>query len=263
MNTQHGHLFKTDLQTAASVLKAALHCWHRLGQNSAAMASLRTFVTVSRQPGAGGFAFAQGLVERLNGLPCGDWTAWDNELFDRVWLERSVQEEVIQVLAEQPLGWLQTLCENATDPTRRQNEEFGAYQHVAMMLRALAMAGHTVLVGRGGQFITEQMRGGIHLRLVAPLEHRIKYMMDKFDLTQRQAASRIAKTEHDRELFYHRFWKCKDLGPETFALTLNAGELTIDEMVESVLPLIRMRESQLPVVQLFGAMNSAVSTACC
>ena len=119
MNTKHGHLFKTDLETATAVLKAALHCWHHPNQN-APMTSQRTFVTVSRQPGAGGFAFAQRLVERLNALPCCDWTAWDNELFDRVWMEKSVQDEVIQVIEEQPLGWLQTLHENATDHTRRQ-----------------------------------------------------------------------------------------------------------------------------------------------
>lgn len=259
-----GYLFKTDLPTAKAVLKAALHCWRRFGKDGLMEPSLRTFVTISRQPGAGGFSFAQRLAKRLNALQNGDWTVWDNELFDKVWAEKSVEEEVMQVLQEQPSAWLNDLLKQAADHhVGRHSEEFAAYQRVAMMLGSLALAGHAVLVGRGGQYITDQMSGGIHLRLVAPLEHRIKFMADTYHLTPSQAESRVAQIEHDRNRFYHLHWPNRSLGPEIFAMTLNSGELSLDEMVESIVPLIQMRETERNAGLSFRPSRSHATAKCC
>ena len=73
-----------DLDTGRAVLKAAFRVLEQpAGKAGDQAAPVRGFVTISRQPGAGAFALAQYLAERLN-LDGGDWTAWDHELIDKV-----------------------------------------------------------------------------------------------------------------------------------------------------------------------------------
>jgi len=241
VSTQLEHSYRSDPETASAVLKAALYCWNH--PNRGAAVKPRAFVTVSRQPGTGGRLFAHRLMERLNEMPAGDWTAWDNELFDRISAEDPIEKQVLEALEQQPLTWLDEFVRGYSMKNGRHHmPELYAYKRIAMAIRALAEAGHTILVGRGSQFVTDEMSGGIHVRLVAPIEHRIKYVAAKFNLSSHNAASRIAAADGDRQTFYRRFWAGKEIDPETFDATLNVAELCVNEMVECVLPLIRARE---------------------
>jgi hypothetical protein len=112
-----------------------------------------------------------------------------------------------------------------------------------MTIRALATAGHAIIVGQGGTFITQEMPMAIHLRLVAPLEHRIKYTAARDNLSLHNAAARIVKIDQRRAEFYRRYWPGKRVAPQTFTMTLNSAELSVDEMLQVVLPLVRSREN--------------------
>jgi cytidylate kinase len=122
-------------------------------------------------------------------------------------------------------------------------DESFAYKRVALTIGALASAGHAIIVGRGGRFLTGSIPGGLHLRLIAPLEHRIRFIIDKFQLSVEEASDRIDEMDRNREMFYRRHWPGKTLEPQIFSMTLNASELSVDELVECVLPVIRLRES--------------------
>jgi len=237
------HSFGSDPKTARAVLDAALYTWDGAKRVGGAKPPARTFVTVSRQPGANARSFAQRLTERLNSFPGGDWTAWDNELLDKVSAEHGIEKRVIEAVEEQPNTWLDDFVQGfAASGAGHHVSEFGAYKRIAMTIRALAAAGHAVLVGRGAQFVTAGLPGGVHVRLIAPLEHRIKYFAKTYDLDHHQAALRVAEAEHNRKVFYHRYWSGREITAETFALTLNAGELSVDELVECVLPLVQLRD---------------------
>ena len=243
MCVQTAHSFGSDQETARAVLKAALFCWDRERRAGWVKPPLRAFVTVSRQPGAGGRHFSQRLVERLNSLPCGDWTAWDHQLFSKVLTEHALEKQVIEALEQQPLDWLDDFVQGISKINKhRPATEFFAYERIALTIRVLATAGHTILVGRGSQFATAGLAGGIHVRLVAPLENRVKCVANKFNLSFDQAATNIADAEQRRKIFYRRYWPGREIAPESFAITLNTAELSLDELVECVLPLVRMRD---------------------
>lgn len=62
-----------------------------------------------------------------------------------------------------------------------------------MTIRALAISGRAVIVGRGGVFLTAGMPGGIHLRIVAPVRHRITHMAERDGISQEAAAEKVAE----------------------------------------------------------------------
>jgi hypothetical protein len=43
-------------------------------------------------------------------------------------------------------------------------------------------------------------------------------------------------------MFYRRHWPGRTLEPQTFSITFNAAELSMDELIECVVPIIRLRE---------------------
>ncbi|MGD0463539.1 MAG: cytidylate kinase-like family protein [Tepidisphaeraceae bacterium] len=229
-----------DFPSVHGAMKVALHTWNNPERRYAAEKLARAFVTVSRQPGAGGVPLAQRLAERLNAHAPGDWSPWDQELVEKVSAEHHLDKGTIETVIERPHTWLDDLVSSIAQNVTPS--DMGVYKKVARTIRALATAGHAILVGRGGRFITEGLAGGIHLRLIAPREYRIKTTAESFNLSLRAAAERISEIERNRAMFYRQFWRGKSLEPESFTMTLNSAELSLDEMVECVLPIVRLRD---------------------
>jgi cytidylate kinase len=228
------------LKLAELIVKAAL----RARTQPRPPAKPRPFVTVSREPGAGGTPFSHRLAERLNAEPGGDWAAWGLELVEKISAEAGIARELVQAIEDEPHSWVQDLLEAMSARQDPQHlPQFRIYQRVAVATCALAQAGHAIIVGRGGMFITARIPGGIHLRLVAPLDYRIKQTARQYHVSESVAADRIAQTEANRAGFFARYWPGKVIMPQTFALTLNSAALSLDEMVDCVLPLIRRREA--------------------
>jgi hypothetical protein len=200
-------------------------------------------VTVSRQPGAGAISFSHRLADRLNQCGLDHWSAWDRELVERVSSESGIAAEIIEEIPNTHRNWLEDMLQNfGTSGNPPDLLERRAYKRVAMAIRALATAGHAIIVGLGGVFITEGMPSAVHLRLIAPLEYRIKCTAERDHISLHQAAEKLIEMDRRRSEFYRRYWPGKALDSDTFTLTLNSAELSLDELVECVLPLIQIRQ---------------------
>jgi cytidylate kinase-like protein len=244
MPTRLSHLPAWQIEPAEKVLRTAIDTWNvGIGKGGIGQRP-RVFVTVSREPGAGALSFSHRLAERLNADGEGDWSAWDRELVEKVSAEHGIGKQIIELIESTPHGWLNDLLmgfAGGSDPP--DVVETRAYKRVAMTLRTLAAAGHAILVGRGSNFITQDLPGGIHLRLVAPLAFRVKSLAERENLTPKQAAGKIAELTRLRSEFYRRYWPGKMLAPEGFNMTLNVSEMSLEEMIDCALPLIRARDA--------------------
>lgn len=244
MSPLYAHFPGTGIDPAAKTLKAAIYSWNQGAERPLAEQDARVFVTVSRQPGAGAISFSHRLAERLNRDDPGDWSAWDRELVEKVSAEHGIAKGIIEMMPTRPHNWLDDLLQGISTSSNPPGVlEIRAYKQVVMTIRALATAGHAIIVGRGGNFITEGMPAAIRLRLIAPLEHRIKYTAESDKISIHKAAAKVAEVDERRAEFYRRYWPGKVSAPESFTMTLNSAELAVDELVECVLPLIHNRET--------------------
>ncbi len=196
------------------------------------------YVTISRQAGTGGKSLAKELAQAINCLQLHEdaWYAWDRELVDKVAAEHHIEPEFVEALEDSGHHWFSEFI--ASLSSQEQPGEFKVYRRVAMTVRALAIAGRAIIVGRGGVFITAGLPGGLHVRLVAPFESRVHRMADRLHISPEQAAVKVRETDHNRMAFYRRYWPDKNVGTESFALTFNTAELTDQQMVDSILALI-------------------------
>lgn len=198
----------------------------------------RPFVTISREGGAGGHTIGNRLVQRLNELDPGEppWTLWDKALVEKVASDHHLSEELIESLGSSHKPWIQEFLSALS--MHGDLAEVRVYRGVAATIRTLAMHGRVVIVGRGGAFVTRHMPGGVHLRLVAPMDFRIASMARQLNISRDEAAERVRQLDHEREAFYKRYWAKHVRTPDAFTLAINTAHIDETRAVECVLPLV-------------------------
>jgi cytidylate kinase len=199
------------------------------------------FVTISRQPGAGGWTLAEQLVAEINARPSATqpWTCWDRELVERIAADLHVSNRIIERFEEHNRSWIMDFVSSLSHSDTASADDEKIYKRVAMTIRSLATAGRTVIVGRGGVFLTKGLTAGVHVRLIAPMEYRVQFMMHEKNITHGQALIQLRELEHNRNVFLKRYWNRDELRPEDFTVVYNTAVLSTEQMVKSILPMLQ------------------------
>ena len=213
----------------------------------------RPFVTISRQAWAGGQPFGYALRDRLNSEVPEEgprWTYWDDELVQKVSRDHALAQAYVAALEDQPHGWFAEFLGGLSFGGHDSRpDEFKVYRRVASTIRALARAGHAIIVGRGGAFIAGDLPGGVHLRLVAPFAFRARLMSQHMNVSQRAGADAVAEIDQNRSAFFRRYWPGKSTDAESFTMTLNSSKMSIPQMVACVAPMLAPVDSPSMVGQ--------------
>ncbi len=229
------------------ILAAVRSHVHTISGEPAAGEHPCAFITISREAGAGGRTLMRRLVDRLNEIDTGElpWTGFDKELVEKIAEDHNLHKSLVEMLGEQCHSWLYDVFAGLS----AQTTEATVYRRAAETIRALAQGGRAVIVGRGGVFITQNMPGGVHIQIVAPLEHRVEQMARLMETSKAVAASEVNRIDHNRESFYRRYWPNTPLSPGVFTATFNSAAISEDKMVESILPLILKLDPRAHVPQ--------------
>ena len=89
----------------------------------------------------------------------------------------------------------------------------------------LAARGNVLLVGRGGNRFLRDHPAAFHVRLVAPMEIRLRRVMEHRWLREKQARQLIAQSDAERRSFYENYFGADWTSPLEYHLTANSGRL--------------------------------------
>jgi cytidylate kinase len=191
------------------------------------------FVTIMRSAGAAGSTMAYELARLLQKRdPAFGWEAFDRELVERVAEDHQISAPLVESLEEKSRNWIDKLLVSGAE------SDFGVYRRVAGTIRALAEVGGAILVGRGAVFITRDLPGGIHVRLVAPVADRVQYLVKKRGITEREAEEFVRDTDVARAEFYRRWWPGVPIGAEMFHATFNIARIPPEAVARCLVTLI-------------------------
>lgn len=203
------------------------------------------FITISRQAGAGGTTLARLLVDRLNQMSGGErWKVYDQELVDVTAQEHHLSGRLIEDMVDNSGGsWVEELFQGLSVRQEEYPSEVKVYHRVARTIRALAVRGRAVIVGRGGVYVTRDVSDGVHVRLVAPLPWRIARMAELLKVSKDEAAARVEEIDHRRRAFYQKYWYWQGdvFAPELFTVTINMGAMDEAQALECVMALAEGR----------------------
>ena len=98
----------------------------------------------------------------------------------------------------------------------------------------IAEHGRAVIVGRGANFILPPEKR-FSVRMVAPLDARIKNICGRFGVSSDEAKRRIIQRESRRSAFVRQSYNVDISDPIHYDLTINTGNLSILSAVEAVI----------------------------
>lgn len=219
-------------QMSASKLNASSRAPFRMRKQATI-----SFITISRQLGAGDLDLPERLAEALNQqLPSGEhrWTTWDREVIEKAAADHDLPLETVPPLEDSGYSFMDTFFSGLGGTP----EEFGVLHSVEESVDSLVQAGRAILVGHGAAFMTREMPGGLHVRLVAPWLDRVERIAEQLNIHTDQAVKHLHEAESKCDAFLQRYWPANTVEPEAFAATLNTGILDPDRVVHSIVALL-------------------------
>jgi hypothetical protein len=209
----------------------------RLGRGKEGKLSFGPYLLVSREKGAGGSAVAQLAGKRLG------WQVFDKEIVDAIAQKANVRRELIESLDERVRTTIQDAVARLLDP--QIIETTGYLTHLHEVLLTLGHQGDVVIVGRGADYILPS-QFGLRVRLVAPLEVRVRRIASEEDISLKAARAAVEKSDRERRTLARRYFHQDVSDPLSQDLTVNTAELTLEAATEVVLAAVQ-RKLALPV----------------
>jgi len=106
-------------------------------------------------------------------------------------------------------------------------------QHLMKILGTIGKHGSSVIVGRGANFLLPPEKR-LSVRVIAPLDTRVKNVSREYDVTVEDAKTRVLKTESDRKAFIKKYFNDDIRDPLNYDLIINTGALSIDDAANAV-----------------------------
>ena len=99
------------------------------------------------------------------------------------------------------------------------------FEALKSVIRELARSESLVILGRGSQFILKDHPATLHVLLVAPIEVRVKRVMQDLKLKEEAAKQEIASFDKSSREFIKRYFQAEWEDPVNYNLVVNTGHL--------------------------------------
>lgn len=192
-------------------------------------------ITVSRSSGSRGMYLARKLAGRLR------YQLLTREHIDFIATSAENRERITASLDDESRRRLQRAMRNLRPfPSTVEEYARNLYETVLPMGRL----GGVLLVGRGANFIFG-LRRGFHLRVVCGRDKRIDNYVKYNDLSPRQAAAVIDKSDRERRKFIKKLFKADIDDPHEYDAVVNTEFVDIEELVPCLVTAYRTKMGKL------------------
>lgn len=189
-------------------------------------------ITISREPGSGGSEIARKLSKDLT------MDLMGGQIIQHVAESAKMSRKVIESLDEKEVtrrdSWLAALFRDR----HLWPDEY--LQHLTKVIGTIGRYGNAIIVGRGANYILPQ-NIAFRVRIVAPLEDRINYVMEDRKCTKAEAEQYVIKTENNRKAFVRKYFNADVTDPRQYDIVVNTGGITIEGATEAIKVAFRMR----------------------
>ena len=190
-------------------------------------------ICISREVGCGGVNIAKLLANELDkqGV-CKKWKVLSKEILQESARDLDMDSNKLRnYLKEGDRGIFDDVL-SAFSEKRFKSERKISKTLIDLEL-SFANDGFCIIVGRAGHIITKDIEKSLLVKLTAPLDWRIKKIMEKNRLNLREAVEFIEKTEKERENFRKHI--AGDHTPtEEFDLTINLARMRIENVISLI-----------------------------
>lgn len=232
----------SELEKIKSFLEAVRY-EKKQGPGSEKISGNYPFVTISRQAGAGGNSLGEAILDELKknqGPVFHGWQKFNQELCRKISEEPGLKVSLEPLLKFEYRSEIEGMMEEMIVGATPQDV---VNKKIFHLMHTLASFGKVVLVGRGGVCLTRDLALGVHIRLVAPLEARIKRMGDLLGLTYKKSKELVSEQDKSRARLMKAYFNRDIDDPLLYHAVWNTGAVPMDQIARSI---VFMIESRVP-----------------
>ena len=190
------------------------------------------YLLISREKGAGASTVARLAGQRLG------WQVFDSEIVDAIAQKARVRRQLIESLDERERAVIAEAIGQLLDPQALGTSDYLGY--LKQVVLTLGHQGDVVIIGRAAQFILPSPFG-LRVRLVAPMEVRVRRIADQARLSLKAARVEVERTDHERAKLIHRHFGHDVTDPLNQDLVLNTAALSPEAITEVVLTALQQK----------------------
>ena len=182
-------------------------------------------ITISREPGSGGSEIARRLARDLS------MDLMGGQIIQHVAESARMSRKVIESLDEKEVTLRDTLVNTLFRDRHLWPDEY--LQHLTKVIATVGRYGNAIIVGRGANYILQQ-EGTFRVRIIAPLENRIRNVMEDRKYDRAQAEQYVVKKENDHKAFVRKYFNADVADPRQYDIIINTGSVTIQGGAEAI-----------------------------
>jgi len=205
------------------------------------------FVTISREAAAGGHLLANVLMADFlkqndpNGIFRG-WHVLDRELAEIIAQNAELQNSVEQLLHKKYHSEFHDFIDSLFTG---QSDKYMLHRKTSRIMHMLAAIGKVIIVSSTACCITKDLKAGIHIRLVAPENRRVAWMMKRFNMNKQAAQEAVDEQDLSQKKILGQFSGRKCDCPLLYHAVFNTAMVEMQEISRSITSMIRSRVAAL------------------
>ncbi len=206
---------------------------------------MRTVITIGRQFGSAGREIGEKVAQHFK-IRC-----FDKELLSRTAKESGFCEELIQNHDEMPTN---SFLYNLVIDTYSFGYNTSSFVDMPISqkvflaqfdaIKKIASEGPCVIVGRCADYALADRTDCLHLFIHGSMDTKIRYVMQKYDLSEATAKEMIIKKDKQRQSYYNYYSSKKWGRADSYDLTINSSILGIDGTARLIVQYIEDFEAQ-------------------
>ncbi|MCR4837733.1 MAG: cytidylate kinase-like family protein [Eubacterium sp.] len=198
----------------------------------------KVLITIGRQFGSNGRIIGEKVAEKL-GIPC-----YDKQLIKQVAKESGLWENLLDELDEKHSNSF--LYSVVMDPyafahSFDNNQGYGmslnqrAFMATYNTIEKIAQEGSGVFIGRCSNYVLRNMDPVLNIFLYAPTEVRVRTVMDRFSLSEKQAKDQLQKEDKARASYYNYYTSMKWGRMDSYDLCIDTSKLGVEKTAEQII----------------------------
>lgn len=212
----------------------------RLDVSPSASLKKKPFITISRDTGCNSFAIGKLLQKMIHNATSKKWGFVTKELIEEN--AKALQLNLTQVrgiLESEKRGHLEEVLRAFGN--RYYKSDRSIRNTLKTIIEAIARDGNVIIIGRAGAAITSELENGLHFRLTAPLDWRIKKMQREKGFSLNEAIEYVNESDQKRNNLFFDF-NGKNIADTHFDLVLNNERLSDQEIALLIFELMTIKE---------------------
>lgn len=187
-------------------------------------------ICISREVGCGGVNIARLLAADLDKQTyCKKWKVLSKEILEESARELDMEPDRLNsYLKEGDRTLFDDILSAFSEKRYKSDRKIN--KTLIDLISSFSNDGYCIIVGRAGHIIARDIEKSLLVRLTAPLEWRVRQIMEKNELNMREAIDFIEKTEKERHNL-RKHIAGDDATEDEFDLTINIARMNIADVI--------------------------------